>query len=221
VPSTGTFQLRQYALSGPPGTDSYRITVRRIKAGKTSSGKATAAGAVSNLLWSIRAGQVVQLSHPAGPFGMSEELSTAPLVLISAGIGAAPLFSILNHVTKRVTRRPVSWIHCSPHKGPFEDHVRELAEHHPNIDIKFFRSQAPRFEKQDPEYPYEHGRLDLASIGLEKLHLDHGATEYYICGPEDIMEDVAAFLIVSGISKSRVKCEVFTTGDLVFKKYGL
>ncbi|KFA71687.1 hypothetical protein S40288_09533 [Stachybotrys chartarum IBT 40288] len=216
VPSTGTHQLRQYSLSDRPGRDYYRITVRRVKAGKVS-----AAGAVSTILDQKQAGDVLQLSHPTGDFFLDEEESSTPLVLISAGIGATPLMPILSTVRQRSISRPVSWIHCSPRKAPFEDEVRRLAaSSRGSLRVKFFRSQASMLEDDRPEL-YDRGRMDIASMGLEKLHLDHGGAEYYICGPELLMEDVARFLYAQGVEKTRVKCELFTTGDLEFKTRAL
>jgi nitric oxide dioxygenase len=216
VPSTGHYALRQYSLTDCPGNDYYRITVKRVRGTKDG-----AAGIVSSLLDERQAGDILQLTHPTGEFSFDNHSFTAPLVLISAGIGVTPLISILHSALTLNSDRPVSWIHCSPRKAPFEDHVRQLAQTHPNLRTKFFRSKAwqPDLENKPPQY--EMGRLDLASIGLEKLHLDHGGAEYYICGPELLTEDVEGFLTIQGVDPNRIKHELFTTGDLEFRTYNV
>ncbi|KAH7313739.1 globin-like protein [Stachybotrys elegans] len=216
VPSTGNYASRQYSLSECSGDSYYRITVRRVQ-----GTKGEAAGVVSGLLDERQTGDILQLTHPTGEFYFDNHPSMSPLVLISAGIGVTPLISILHSALALNPDRPVSWIHCSPRKAPFEDHLRQLAEAHPNLRTKFFRSKArqPDLENKPPQY--EMGRLELASIGLEKLHLDHGGAEYYICGPELLTEDVAGFLSIQGVDPARVKHELFTTGDLEFKAYNV
>lgn len=130
-------------------------------------------GVVSNYimdeLWS---GDVVDLSHPTGDFWVDEDALEAgrslPLVLISAGIGAAPLMSILNASVAAVSpvssragtpsssgtamrERPISWVHWSssassaPRKsiGPacFEEQVQEVAKSRMHMATQFFKSK--------------------------------------------------------------------------------
>ena len=51
----------------------------------------------------------------------------------------------------------------------------------------------------------------------EELHLHHGGTEYFVCGPEQFMLDMAGYLKSQGVPASRIKIEVFSTGDLAFR----
>lgn len=145
----GRPQLRQYALSETPRPDYYRITVRRdmghlVRDGGGGGGvgvrlnggakndnengmRKYRPGIVSNLLLDDKwPGDTVELSHPAGDFWVDEDaLETGrslPLVLMSAGIGAAPLMSMLNgslEAEEEAQRpsggreRPISWVHWS------------------------------------------------------------------------------------------------------------
>ncbi|ROT39641.1 hypothetical protein SODALDRAFT_331750 [Sodiomyces alkalinus F11] len=92
-------------------------------------------GVVSNLLLDEKwPGDAVELSHPAGDFWVDEDALEAgrslPLVLLSAGIGAAPLMAMFNGSVTAVSpvpsragtpssggasvrERPISWVHWS------------------------------------------------------------------------------------------------------------
>ena len=214
VPTTGRFQLRQYSLSDVPYPDHYRITVKRVQGDKISE-----PGVVSSLLDDRQVGDIVEISHPTGDFHVNPAPSSTPLVLISAGIGATPMVPILNSMHESRQNRPISWIHCSAGKAPFEDHVRQLASENRNLQVKFFRSRVTTWDDVD-QSEFSTGRLDLAGI-VDRLHLDHRGTEYYICGPETLMEDITRFLSVQEVDRGRIKCEIFSTGDLEFKTYGI
>jgi len=59
---------------------------------------------------------------------------------------------------------------------------------------------------------YAHGRIDatqLEEIAQNKVGF-HSATSYYICGPEEMILNVALFLKEKGIEKSKVNFELFT-----------
>ena len=210
VPSLGSHQQRQYSLSDSYNPKHYRISVRQSR-GRYGYRE----GVVSNFLArNKKPGDIIEVTHPVGEFHLTPVTSNAPLVLISAGSGATPLSSMFNTVTERHDRRPISWIHCSPNKAPFEDYVRRMARERNNIAIKFFRSQAKTLDEQSQQAGDELGRLDLAGIGLEKLHLDNPSAEYFICGPEVLMRDISCFLSIQGVAEANIKCELFDTGDL-------
>jgi nitric oxide dioxygenase len=209
VPKLGFYQQRQYSLSDSFNPDHYRISVQRCRAAK-----GYAEGTVSNLLIrNKRAGDIIEATHPAGEFYLTPGATNTPLVLISAGSGATPLVAMLNAIVDRHEIRPISWIHCSPRKAPFEDHVKRIASERRDFSFKFFRSQMTELDAQALREGDELGRMDLATVGLEKLYLNHTGTEYFICGPEALMKDISRFLYVQGVNRSNVRCELFETGE--------
>ncbi|KAK7753035.1 hypothetical protein SLS62_004984 [Diatrype stigma] len=160
-------------------------------------------------------GDVVELTHPAGDFFHEpDDSSTVPIVLISAGIGAAPLVSILNTTLHRQPSKPISWVHGSRAQAPFEAHVRQLAARHPSLRTSFFRTRLADTEL--PNYTYDF-RVDLAHLKPEDLHLQNGSTKYLICGPDKFMFEMSAFLTANNIHKSRVHFEAYSTGSFELK----
>ena len=86
-PSKGEHnEIRQYSLSQKPNGADYRISVKR-EVGEHN-------GLVSNFLHDeVSEGDQVQLYPPAGDFFYQEK--QRPVVLISAGVGATPIQSMM------------------------------------------------------------------------------------------------------------------------------
>ncbi len=227
VPSIGYLQSRQYSLSEAPRDDHYRISVKRDRG--TMGGKGAEScpfnpGLVSNLLIDkFNVGDLVSVSHPAGSFGFNpRDGGSSPLVFISAGSGATPLMSIFNTVLDSGDVRPMSWIHSSPNKAPFEDHIRAAAQPRSDFAVRFFRTRPgscpfnPDNEDQTNNMTRRSfgNRMNLENVEPEVLHLSNGATEYFISGPEDFTTTNIAFLMSKGVHRQRIQSETFTTGEL-------
>lgn len=219
IPGKGHLQPRQYALSETPRPDYYRISVKRdrgVQVGKGVDAFQLRPGMVSNqLIDDYAAGDTVEVTHPAGDFNFDTQVySTMPVVLISAGSGVSPLTSILNTIVENQPDRPISWIHCSARRAPFEDHVRSIARGRPNFAMRFFRSKVAEVDYRSGTARGEGLRMDLERIDREQLHLDHGAAEYYISGPEAFSFDMSKFLRGQGVDPQRIRNEWFTTGEV-------
>ncbi|KAF7197835.1 Flavohemoprotein [Pseudocercospora fuligena] len=216
VPSFGYQQSRQYSLSDAPRTDQYRISVKR-EAALTPEDRA---GWISNILHSDKKiGDIVQLSHPAGDFFYNPETdSEAPIVLLSAGVGITPMISILNTLTSRKSNQPISFIHGARNTSvqAFGSHVRNLAAKNENVKAIFFVKNLSERDVVDRDYTHV-GRLTLGKVShanRQDLWLDDNRTKYFVCGPEGFMADVARGLKELGVDDSRIKLEVFGTGDI-------
>ncbi|EPE03448.1 globin-like protein [Ophiostoma piceae UAMH 11346] len=273
IPSTSTYQSRQYSLSTRYHADHYRISVKRdegTRFANTVSASYLNSGLVSNaMIDCINAGDCVDVSHPTGEF-FAEFGSSSPLVLISAGIGASPMMAILETVAATQPGRRVTYIHGSRYSPPvFAGALQELQKEMPTLRTAFFYSgfakppssssnssassssythrsrevlhamanahqpgsrrslylplgahpggdfgSAPASSSSSREFQ---GHVDLQKLLLEKedLHLDNTSTEYFVCGPESFMLDVAMHLVDElHISRQRIRFELFSTGDL-------
>lgn len=100
-----TTQLRQYSVSGAPGGDLRRISVKRVH------GDGSPEGEVSNWLHAnLAAGDLLTVSAPFGDVTLDE--GSAPLVLASAGIGCTPMIAMLEHLVATGSTRPVTVVHA-------------------------------------------------------------------------------------------------------------
>lgn len=218
VPELNTLQPRQYSLSDQPQPDYYRISVKR-ESGRHPQNP----GYVSNVLHDrIQAGDTVQVSHPFGDFFLSAQNSTpantttttTPVVLISAGVGLTPLMSMLN--TTISSTRPIHFIHGSRSSSAraFHAHLQAQAAASAHLKVTLFTSQPAASDKQGADYHFA-GRVDLDKLdNKEDLFLSDPRTEYYICGPETFMTDVAAALAKRQVGAERIKMELFGTGSI-------
>ncbi|KXT03009.1 hypothetical protein AC578_666 [Pseudocercospora eumusae] len=217
VPSFGYKQSRQYSLSDAPHTDHYRISVKREE-GLTAKDRRP--GWISNILHSDKKiGDLVQLSHPAGDFFYNPETdSEAPIVLLSAGVGITPMISILNTLISRHSKQPISFIHGARNTSvqAFASHVRNLAAKNENLKASFFVKNLSERDVVGRDYTHV-GRLTLGKVShanRKDLWLDDDGTKYFVCGPEGFMGDVARGLKGLGVDESRIKLEVFGTGEI-------
>ena len=202
----------------------FRITVKREAALDVADPAAKHhPGYVSNLLHDqFREGDVVEVTHPAGEFFLDQGRQSpaqnaakeAPIVLISAGVGITPLMSILETLLSTSSigeQRPISWIHGSKNKAidPFVLNIKDITNKHKNVCSRIFHSSPAANEQQGKDYDTK-GRLDL-NLVQDLLHLDTAA-EYFVCGPNAFMADVAKHLKQHGVSSDRLHLEVFGAG---------
>jgi ferredoxin-NADP reductase/MOSC domain-containing protein YiiM len=185
--------LRSYSLSGAPGADTYRISVKREPHGAGSRFVCT----------HVHAGDVLEVAAPRGTFVLQP--GDSPVLLISAGVGATPVLAMLHALADTRSRRDVWWLHGARSRAeePFAAESRSLlarlASGHQHIC--FSRPGPDDVKGRDYQ---TRGRLS-ASV-LAGLDLPRDA-EAYLCGPAAFMADVSAALAAVGID--HVRTEIF------------
>ncbi|CAK7240704.1 MAG: hypothetical protein STHCBS139747_002151 [Sporothrix thermara] len=233
IPELGVLQSRQYSLSQAPrpAGDYYRISVKR----DNGSNGATAPGVLSNLLHDqIKEGDEVELSQPQGEFVMEEPPETlAPLVLVSAGVGATPVLSMLE--TAAAQGRTISWLQSSHSRQvlPFSKEVQAIRAAHPQRIQTYTVLTLPETDATATdaaaaaETTTSSGPNDVVVTGTHLkvaelpaadrdrlLHTDDKRTGYYICGPSSFMIESRDALQALGVAPERIHLELFATGDL-------
>jgi len=193
--------LRSYSLSGPPGAASYRISVKREPR-----------GAGSQFIHDrLRAGDRVEAAAPRGTFILQP--GTAPVLLISAGVGATPVLAMLHALAAARSGREIWWLHGARDRAqePFSAESRSLlaglARGHRYVS--YSRPGPDDVAGRDYQSP---GRLSadvLAGLGLPR------DADAYLCGPAAFMTQVSAALESLGIESARVHTEIFGTAGSV------
>jgi len=187
--------LRNYSLSGPPGAGYYRITVKREPG-----------GAVSGFLHTrVAVGDQLDIAAPRGTFILDQ--TQAPVLLISAGIGATPVLAMLAALEQEHSAREVWCLYGARNGGehPFAAEARALVATLPNARAHVCYSRPDPADVVGRDFDSA-GRL-TASL-LAELN-PPSAAEVYMCGPTAFMDDISAGLAALGFDASRVHTEVF------------
>jgi ferredoxin-NADP reductase/MOSC domain-containing protein YiiM/ferredoxin len=183
--------LRNYSMSGPPGAGYYRVTVKREPEGVASG----------YLHTELAVGDELDVAAPRGTFILGE--TDAPVLLISAGIGATPVVAMLHALAQEHSEREIWWLHGARSHGDhaFASEARELLASLPNVRTHIF------YSRPGPGDEYDHaGRLS-ASL-LAELEPPRDA-EAYLCGPIPFMDEISAALVAIGLEASRIHTEPF------------
>ncbi|MFI8003403.1 MOSC domain-containing protein [Streptomyces sp. NPDC086010] len=195
---TGVPLIRSYSLSGEPGADAYRISVKREPHGSASA-------------WlhdTVRVGDTLDTAAPRGSFRLVP--GSDPVVLMSAGVGVTPVMAMLHALADERSPRPVWWLHGAHDstEHPFAEEARNLLRDLPDAHATVFYSRPTATDRAGTDYD-EPGRLSAARI--RDLALPDGA-DVYICGPAAFMSEASEALGEAGLAAGKVHTETFGSG---------
>jgi ferredoxin-NADP reductase/MOSC domain-containing protein YiiM/ferredoxin len=187
--------LRNYSLSGPPGADYYRVTVKREPSGVASG----------YLHTRLAVGDHLDIAAPRGSFVLDS--TDVPVLLISAGIGATPVLAMLAALAHEHSDRRIWWLHGARNgqEDSFAAEARELLASLPNGRslVSYSRPGPDDLEGRDFDNA---GHLTAAALaGLTPA----SDAQAYLCGPAGFMDDISAGLAAVGFDASRIHTEPF------------
>ena len=141
--------LRNYSLSGPPDAGYYRITVKREHDGAASG----------YLHTRLAVGDQLDIAAPRGTFILDR--THAPVLLISAGIGATPVLAMLQALAEEHSDREIWWLHGarSSRDHSFAAEAQALLASLPNVRAHVYYSRPgpndrrrPRLRQRGPSH---------------------------------------------------------------------
>jgi ferredoxin-NADP reductase/MOSC domain-containing protein YiiM len=187
--------LRSYSLSGPPAASTYRVSVKREPHGTGSQ----------FIHDRLRAGDRLETAAPRGTFLLGS--GTAPVLLMSAGVGATPVLAMLHALAAAGSDRDVWWLHGARSRAeePFAAESRSVVESLPRGHRYICYSRPGPDDIQGRDYQTA-GRLSpavLAALGLPR------DADTYICGPAAFMAEVSAAVVGLGGDATRIHTEIF------------
>jgi ferredoxin-NADP reductase/MOSC domain-containing protein YiiM len=187
--------LRNYSLSGPPGADYYRISVKREQAGVASR----------YLHTKLAVGDRLDIAAPRGTFILDQ--TSAPVLLISAGIGATPLLAMLHALAKEHSDRGIWWLHGArnSHEHSFATEAHALLASLPNVRTRVCYSRPDQNDLEGRDFDTT-GRLTAALLAELEPPRD---AEAYLCGPTPFMEEMSAGLAAIGLDATHLHTEPF------------
>lgn len=182
----GVAHLRSYSMSSAPETDDeLQVTVKRVPTGPVSSW----------LHGSLKAGDVVEVSVPAGAFGLKD--SAEEIAAFAAGSGITPIISMVKSALHSTDRR-VRLLVANQDRGSviFAAALKDLEDRHPDrLTVRYHHDDESGFVDEAQVAAFVDGRREVAC---------------YLCGPSAFMEIVQAGLAQAGVFPDRVELERFT-----------
>lgn len=194
---------RSYSMSSSPYTDvSLAITIKRVPGGYASN----------LLLDTVKEGDVLEALEPMGHFFPKQaDDQTRQVVFIGAGSGITPLFSILKSILMVEPESEVFLIYGSRKEDSiiFGDKIAALeSKYGQRLTVVHTLSQP------NEGWEGETGRLNKSHVLkiIEKLPaLNKKEAEYFLCGPEDMMEEAHRALSILAVPDGKIRKESFVT----------
>ena len=187
--------LRSYSLSDLPAGDHIRISVKSESSGLGSA----------FLCNRTQPGDVIDVSAPRGTFTLRS--GENPVALISAGVGATPVLSMLHALASERSPRQVWWIHGARNGSEdlFAEESRLLLKQLSRGRGYTMYSRPGAADRQDIDFDGS-GHVDADSLRRLGVSSD---SDFYLCGPSSFMENLGAELRNWGVPAGNVRTELF------------
>lgn len=179
---------RNYSISNPSDGRTLRITFKHIPGGLASS-----------YLHQRQEGDELEIFPPAGDFVLTD--STAPVVLLTAGIGITPAIPLMQEALGQ--HQEVHFIHAT-HNSNTLTFASLLTQHKAkeHISLKLCFSQPLPEDRPD-------ATGHLTDHHLEKWLPSTNDFHTYILGPVEFMARMKVLLLNRGVSDDRIHYECF------------
>ncbi len=198
--------LRSYSLSDLPAADHLRISVKSELNGIGSSFLCNRA----------REGDVLDVSAPRGSFTLRPGQS--PVVLLSAGVGATPVMSMLHALAAERSQREIWWIYGARNRAdhPFAEESRSLLKQLSRGRGYIVYSRPTASDQLGTDFDAS-GHIDTAL--LEKIGVSQGS-DFYLCGPTSFLQNMRDGLRNWGVLAGNVHTEIFGSLEAYYSWYG-
>jgi len=187
--------LRSYSLSDLPGADHFRISVKNELNGIGSS----------FLCNRTKESDLLDVSAPRGSFTLRPGQN--PVVLLSAGVGATPVMSMLHTLAAEGSQREIWWIYGARNRvdHPFGEESRSLLKQLSRGRGYIVYSRPTAIDQVGADFDAP-GYIDTAL--LEKIGVSRGG-DFYLCGPSSFLQNIRDGLRNWGVLAGNVHAEIF------------
>jgi ferredoxin-NADP reductase/MOSC domain-containing protein YiiM len=193
--------LRSYSLSDLPGADRFRISVKDESNGIGSS----------FLCNQTHEGDVLDVSAPRGSFILRP--GDSPVVLVSAGVGATPVMSMLHTLVAERSQREVWWVYGARNHAehPFSEESRSLLKQLSRGRGYIVYSKPAAIDQLGADFDAP-GHIDAAL--LKRIGVSQGS-EFYLCGPSSFLQNMRDGLQNWGVLAGNVHTEIFGSFEAI------
>jgi ferredoxin-NADP reductase/MOSC domain-containing protein YiiM len=194
--------LRSYSLSDLPIADHFRISVKNESYGIGSSFLCNRA----------RIGDRLDVSAPRGSF-ILRTAREAPVVLLSAGVGATPVMSMLHTLAAEGSQREIWWIYGTRNSSdhPFAEESSSLLKQLSRGRKYIVYSRPAAVDRVGANFDVP-GHIDAAL--LERIGVSRNS-DFYLCGPPSFLQNLRDGLRNWGVPAENVHTEIFGALDAI------
>jgi ring-1,2-phenylacetyl-CoA epoxidase subunit PaaE len=189
---------RTYSLVNAPGEWPLRIVPRVHSAGKVSR----------YLAEQLRAGERIEVLPPNGSFIPRHAGAAGLFVAFAAGCGITPVLSIVRTLlTQKAGRVLLFYGNSGTARAMCLEELLSLKDRYlERLALHFVMSREPQ------EAELYNGRIDATRVRQLAATLFRPAevSEYFVCGPGDMIEQVSSTLRSLGVDAARIHAEHFT-----------
>ena len=170
----------------------WAFTCKRVKGGR-----------VSNFICDhLAVGDEYEVRGPSGEFCLPQ--GSSPLYLVAAGCGITPIISLLETALQNDPARTIQLIYANRQQSSilFQQRLDDLQTRHSGLQIIHVLSQ--------PEAGWQGQSGRLSGQRLLDLVAPPAAAHAYLCGPQALMDELAAALLDAGLPAENIHQEAFT-----------
>jgi ring-1,2-phenylacetyl-CoA epoxidase subunit PaaE len=201
IPQHGHEVRRSYSMSSAPDADDFpAITVKRVPNGEISR------------FWvhTVQVGDVLTALPPAGRFVLEEpDGNPHDLILLGAGSGITPLFSIMKQALIEEQDNRITLIYASRNTKStlFQDRIQQLQQQFPErLKVIQIHSQP------SDDWTGIRGRINntrLEQLVSKSLLFQPERARFFICGPYELMRSIEITLHFMGFTSAQIRKESF------------
>ncbi len=215
----GESHRRAYSMSSAPDDEHVTVTVKRVQDGTVST----------YINDHIQSGSEIEVMPPQGRFfSPLKEENRKTYYLFGAGSGITPLMSIIKSILEKEPQSTVFLFYGNRSEESiiFKEKLHQLEKKYSGQLIVEHILSKPKKEKasglssifKKVSYSWN-GKIGRIDTKTTKQFLDQNpsrntAIEYFICGPNNMIDNVESTLLELGIDKKHIHAERFTSDKL-------
>jgi len=193
---------RAYSISSSPKKDTFTIGIKKVDAGGFSDFANT----------KLAVGDTLEVMPPEGRFTFTPSDNTKNVAAFAAGSGITPIISIARSVLQNNSDNKFVLVYGNK---SFEDTMfhTDLAKLQLEYTNRFFVHFVYSQKEQEGSF---FGRIDTSTVNfvVKNKHKDVAFDDYYLCGPEAMINTVSDTLKDNGADVSKIHFELFTTTEI-------
>lgn len=190
---------RAYSISSSPKSGELRVGIKKVEFGIFSP--------FANE--KLKVGDILEVMPPTGKFLLEPNLRH--YAAFAAGSGITPILSLAKSTLEELPQSTFLLIYGnkSMEETMFYDEIMALRKKYPErFSVEFVFS---RKEHDNARF----GRIDRSIVNyfIKNKYDDISHESFYLCGPEEMIDEVSATLKQHGINAKQIHHELFSTAE--------